>query len=329
METTPNLPLISVIIPAFNSENTIERACRSVLEQSYSNAELVVVDDGSADNTAQIVRDLSYEDNRIKLISQENYGVCKARNVGMDHAEGDYLFFLDSDDELTSDALDKMYHMAVQYQAEVVTGGFMNVFPDGKEWPDSYGLEQPVVWENTEFLSHSLADHMATHSACAKLYRSTLAKNVQFVEGRRIHEDGFYVFEIALQQPKTVVVDLPVIRRYFRKMVPGQIVYSEKLYDMLYFGKRKYQIVSERFPQMLPQAKNIVVKAALATLNTIRLVDDSRVNDLETDCIDIIREYAEAFIPASFKDKITFWVARMGLYRLYKYVYNIYLTIRK
>ena len=104
-------PIISVIIPAYNVEPYIEQCIKSIECQTLKNIEIIIVDDGSIDSTASIVSRLYYEDNRIKLIKQNNSGVSEARNKGLEQASGDYVTFIDADDFIESDFLDYMMHL--------------------------------------------------------------------------------------------------------------------------------------------------------------------------------------------------------------------------
>lgn len=106
--------MISVIIPLFNKEPIIERSLRSVLSQDYDDFEVIVINDGSTDHSADIVR--SFNDPRIKLIEQENGGPSKARNTGTKHAKGVWIVFLDADDELVPDALSLFHKLSLEHQ---------------------------------------------------------------------------------------------------------------------------------------------------------------------------------------------------------------------
>ena len=101
-----NYPFFSVIIPTYNRADTIQASIKSVLNQTFENHELIVVDDGGTDNTEKIVT--GFQDNRIKYIYQPNSGVSQARNTGAAHARGRYLLFLDSDDSFTPQYLEKL-----------------------------------------------------------------------------------------------------------------------------------------------------------------------------------------------------------------------------
>ena len=117
-------PLISIIIPVYNSENTLERCIRSVLCQTYRNIEVIVVDNGSTDKSREIVKRLSKEDNRIVVIQQSNNGVSVARNAGLKKATGEYITFIDSDDWLEKDLYSAIVSLAQKEHADIVQWGF-------------------------------------------------------------------------------------------------------------------------------------------------------------------------------------------------------------
>ena len=100
---------ISVIIPVYNGEKYIERCVLSVVNQTYKNIEIMVIDDGSSDRTAEIIDDMRYEDKRIKVVKKKNEGVSSARNCGIEKSTGDYIMFVDADDYIEKDYLMNMY----------------------------------------------------------------------------------------------------------------------------------------------------------------------------------------------------------------------------
>lgn len=126
-----NYPLISVIVPAYNAEKWIAQACNSVFEQTYPNWQLIVVDDGSRDSTYEILQAIAGEHSTMNVIHTENGGVCKARNIGLDKSQGEYIVFLDADDLLATDALEKMYNAINTQQADIVAGARDNITSKG------------------------------------------------------------------------------------------------------------------------------------------------------------------------------------------------------
>lgn len=147
---TSGQELISVILPYYNEEKYIASSLQSVLNSDYSNLEIICVDDGSTDSSAEKVA--SFRDPRIITLSQENLGISQARNAGLNRARGDYIFFLDADDVIYPDYISKMYQSAKDHQAQVVISNYQikndkGVFPlpDLKE--GVYPGIQPIFFE--------------------------------------------------------------------------------------------------------------------------------------------------------------------------------------
>lgn len=117
--------VVSVIIPVYNASSYLQECLESVLSQSLADFEIILVDDGSTDNSGLICDEYAKKDNRVKVFHKENEGVCVARNIGLDNAKGDWIAFVDSDDLLLPDALRKMYNAAVLNEVNCVLAGSM------------------------------------------------------------------------------------------------------------------------------------------------------------------------------------------------------------
>lgn len=120
-------PFVSIIVAAYNSDKYIEQCINSLINQTYKNIQIILVDDGSSDNTLKICKDFAKNDKRITIISQKNYGQTKARQAGLRRATGEYCLVFDSDDWLELDAISKCIKAAIKYNADVVTfDGYFN-----------------------------------------------------------------------------------------------------------------------------------------------------------------------------------------------------------
>lgn len=126
-------PLVSVIIPMYNCEEYIERCVSSVIDQSYENIQVIVVDDGSTDKGAKIVKNYAKKDNRVKYIYQENEGPSIARNNAINNSDGKYLLFVDADDYVGSEYIEKLVSMAEKNRSELVITGYTMVYEDGRK----------------------------------------------------------------------------------------------------------------------------------------------------------------------------------------------------
>lgn len=124
--------LISIVLPIYNVEKYLVRCIKSVVNQSYRNLEIILVDDGSLDQCPRLCEKWAKKDNRIKVVHKENAGLGMARNTGIENATGEYICFFDSDDYVALDAIEKAYAQIKKYNAELVLFGFCNVDSDGK-----------------------------------------------------------------------------------------------------------------------------------------------------------------------------------------------------
>lgn len=127
-----NKKKVSVIIPVYNCEKFVEKCLRSVIDQTYENIEVIVVDDGSRDNSFQIIDAVAHDKKNVKVLRQENQGVSEARNEGLKNVTGDYLAFLDGDDYLGRSYIEQLVYAAEQKQSDLVICGYTQVDIEGK-----------------------------------------------------------------------------------------------------------------------------------------------------------------------------------------------------
>ena len=320
-----NRPVISVIIPAYNAQATIQRACRSVLCQSYPNVELVVVNDGSSDRTEELLLAMEKEYPNLHHILQENGGVSRARNTGLDAATGEYIMFLDADDELEPGVMDSLMDISVKNDCDIVAGGCLRIRPDGTSFYQGIPVEGDMsIWQGEEALLCSLKDHPLTYAVWGKLYRAGAIGDTRFVEGKKLHEDSFFMFEILRRNLKVAATNLTVVRYYLTANSASRAAFSEKFLDMLYFAQRKNAIVEEYYPHLVPLGKNVLVKANMALLKTMHSAKGARYREVERQCLKTVRENAAYFIPAIKVDKLLFIFIRLRLFWLYKLIYRLY-----
>lgn len=124
--------LVSVIIPAYNAEKFLSRCVESIINQTYRNIEIIIVNDGSRDNTADIAKECAKKDSRVKLINKENGGVTSARLRGVREASGEWIGFVDSDDEIESEMYERLLLNAEKYNAQISHCGYQMIFADGR-----------------------------------------------------------------------------------------------------------------------------------------------------------------------------------------------------
>lgn len=196
-------PKISVIIPFYGVEKYIEKCLRSVLSQTFLDFEVILIDDGSLDNSYLVAYNLVGEDNRFKIIRQKNKGLGGARNTGLSYAVADYVVFLDSDDWWDKFFLEKMYDSITKNTADIVFCGFQSFDENGKYVNCSRLASSVGVFSDKDVVRDLLITH---HLAWDKIYRRELFDGVQFPE-RRYYEDFSTIYKLHKNVKKVVVMD--------------------------------------------------------------------------------------------------------------------------
>lgn len=247
-----NRPKVSVVIPVYNTEAYVEEAVRSIMNQTLNDIEIIIINDGSTDKSLSVIKELAREDNRIKWLSQPNMGQSVARNVGMDRAKGDYIYFMDSDDFLEEDALSSCFSKAdrsnvdfLLFNAEIL-----------KQKNSIYGqidYKKPFLDDRIVYTGISMIDEMLTQSSyrcspCIHFIRLShiRALSLRFYPGI-IHEDELFSALLYLQSHRVVYLPTAYFKRRFR---PNSVMTSQ--YTLK--NANSYLIVGE---QLLSFSKNL------------------------------------------------------------------------
>lgn len=203
---------ISVIIPVYNAQDTIEKTIQSITSQSYQNLEIILVNDGSTDSSYEICRRIQSEDSRIKIINKENEGVASARNMGVAHATGQYIIHADSDDIVLPNAYLNLINEAHRSNAAVVVGGYYSGFKNNyiEKTPD-IEIKDPVSF------SRKILENKVHAGLWNKLVKSSLYKDFKFIEGLDYKEDLiFFITQLMVAKPKISIIKDPVYFYYTR-----------------------------------------------------------------------------------------------------------------
>ena len=201
-----NSPLISIIIPCYNAEQSLERCLNSVVSQYYQNLEIIIVDDGSRDQTSDIYTKFKKEDYRIKVIKQNNSGVSKARNVGLKAVTGDYICFVDSDDWVENNYCEELYNILAAENADV---SIIEASYEDENGTIVYNksISTDKIFDRQQALILLLEDEEIQSHPWGKLFKSSLLKNVRFPENLKSFEDYSTLFKIFDKAVKVVKSD--------------------------------------------------------------------------------------------------------------------------
>lgn len=205
------IPKISVIVPIYNTELYLEDCLNSLNNQTFHDIEVILVNDGSLDGSASILKKYANKDARFIYIEQANQGLSVARNVGLSNAIGDYISFVDSDDWLSLTALEELYDTAMLNDADIVAGNVMSVQADytitswGRRWRDFLPIKTPM--KGADYFSMAIKKGCYTMMVYNYLYKRTFLQEQNFRFESIIHEDELWTPQVLIAAPVVVVLD--------------------------------------------------------------------------------------------------------------------------
>lgn len=250
---------VSIIIPIYNLENYLKDCLESVLCQTYANIEVILIDDGSRDNSLQICREYSLVDKRVKVLSQKNHGVSYARNRGIEEAKGEYLLFVDGDDCIEPFYVERYLSAAEQNKADIVIGGITFLMLDGEVKEKrlvSLGKFEKELWNIVCLDETGLFGYVSN-----KLYRTELLKKnkIFFNEAMYVQEDLDFALSAYGVGKKFYLIDFC---GYIYRYTPDKrhhplIQYIQNQLKMLLLAKTQINLLSEAEMAVISRIYNL------------------------------------------------------------------------
>lgn len=313
-----SMALVSIIVPVYGTEEYLATCIESLCKQTYSNIEIILVDDQSPERCPEICDQFAGKDSRITVIHQHNTGVSGARNTGIRHAKGDYLMFVDSDDELYPEAVRILLQDAVAYGADVISADMQLCYPEGSTGR-LCGTGEYRFYKDDAPLLLSLNGRENTNSVCAKLFKAELLNDIHFEEGRNINEDVFFLFQCYMKKPTVVRHNVLIYACNIRPGSSSRDTFSEKYLSMLYFCDRKKELIAAHFPQYTEQAHNMEVRTHLQFLDVLCRTTDKKYKKVQQQSIRTVRRLYQYHKPINQHHEQLAWIVKHGLYPLYKW----------
>lgn len=321
---------ISIIIPAYNIRNYIEKCLDSVCAQTYRNIEIIVVDDGSTDGTADIIDIYAKnKDSRVKAIHQKNSGVTSARLEGVKKAEGEFIGFVDGDDYIEPYMYESLYKNAVEYNADISHCGYQMVFPNGRI-DYYYNTGSIKVQDNETGVKDLLAGNFIEPGLWNKLYKKNLfldfLSNVKMDYSIKINEDLLMNYYLFREARKSVFMDKCPYHYLLRKNSAATSgININKIYDPIKVTKK---ILAELNSES--EIHYIVEERLIRQLVSLQVIVDKQQTTLIKECRREGLKELKAMIPkivnnASLSRKIrAMSVLACKAPFLYRYIYLLY-----
>lgn len=267
-----NQPLVSVIVPIYNVEQYVERCIRSIVNQTYTNLEILLIDDGSPDRCPTICDMWAQKDSRIKVVHKPNGGLSSARNAGLDICNGDFISFVDSDDWIERDMIQFLLDACIKNGcALAVCGRYVHYEKINKLQIDKCPINNEIIDSKT-FTAHMLIGSNCDCSACDKLFHKSLWDSMQFPEGR-IYEDVAILYKIVLQTSYVATLNQPLYHylRHSNSIVSSNV--TEKLFDYPLNTRKMLEDIKQNHMELYDYACCTHTKAIIRVLDKISRSD--------------------------------------------------------
>lgn len=288
--------LISIIVPVYKVEKYLEKCIDSIINQTYKNIEIILVDDGSPDNCGKICDEYSKKDERIKVIHKENGGLSAARNDGFNISKGEYITFVDSDDYISHSFCEKMLSAIIDNDAEIAISD-VNKFVETEGVKEEAIIPELKVYGPEETIYNLINVAGQYDSAWGKLYARSIIEGIEFPVGR-IYEDSATVFKYFYKAKRIAVSNERLY--YYLIMRKDSIIgsnYNEKKQNDNYFA------IEERngyLLKVLPQMKDVInsgyIRNALTLIErtylseNIELINSEVIKNVENKVINLLQD---------------------------------------
>ena len=290
--------LISIIIPCFNSEKTLEKCLQSVVSQDYNELEIIIINDGSTDRTLEIIKKFQKKDQRIVVIDQENSGVSESRNVGIKRSSGTYICFVDSDDWVEENYCSVLHHILASNEADIAVADV--IYETEKGDPTfRQDFDNNIQFFNAqEALELLLEDKTIKSYPCAKLFRKEIFSNIIFPKNLEAFEDYFVMFRVFNNTKKVVKINQPLYHYIQFENSLSHNLTPKRAYHFFSAIMEAYHFLDTRNikkQHRKPIIRNILKKSFMVLKRIIRNTGTSEMQAEK----DIIRNQMQVFLKYS------------------------------
>ena len=303
---------ISIIVPVYNAEKYLRKCIESILNQTFKDFELILVDDGSTDSSGKICDEYALKDSRIKVIHKENGGLSSARNAGLDVAKGEYIGFVDSDDWIEMDMYGELYRLIKENNTDISVCGINNIKDIKYKNENLKEKIQIIKKEGEEFKKNRYGEYYLGVSVWNKLYRKEVIEDIRFLKDR-IYEDLPFGIEV-FAKIKSYVYTSKKLYNYFQlNESTTRSKISLKHLSILKNTLYCYEKVSEEYKQMF--LNNIVgncIYICVVVVNEKSILENKNLLKGMKEILVSNKNLIKKIEYKNFKEKLQFEVIKMS-----------------
>lgn len=268
--------LITISVPVYNAEKYLSKCIESIINQTYTNLEILLIDDGSSDNSYEICNEYSKRDSRILVIHKENGGLCSSRNVALDCMTGDYIMFVDCDDWIEYNMVAYLYENLLENDLDIIScGGFDHMESTGK-----VSVKQrkgTKIFNSEEALLDFYTNQNYTFDAIqCKLYKKECFENIRFVLGRTT-DDTLTTPMIMHVCKKMGYFDIPLYNYLVREGSMTRTPYNQHSIDKVLAYLDNIDFISKNYPRVLPFIKVRLISAVVTNILKLELTNQCQL----------------------------------------------------
>jgi len=315
-------PTISVVVPIYNVEKYLKKCVDSIINQSYHNLEIILVDDGSPDNSPKICDEYALLDTRIKVIHKKNGGLSDARNAGIDIATGAYITFIDSDDYIEPNYMEVLLESITNNNSEIAIGGHTVYYETGGVIERNTCGNKKM--DSKEALRRILYDDGIDLSAWAKLYDINLFKNIRYPKGR-LFEDSATTYKLIDKAKIISTIDTRIYNYIMRTSSITNSTFNSKKMDLILSTTEMCDYIKKKYPDLSLACERRKMYAYLSTISQLASSKDKYKEEQK-----ILMDYIKKNSKTVLKDKKIPKRDRLALHSLsfgfgvYKVIWNLY-----
>lgn len=291
---------ISVIVPVYNVEQYLERCVDSIINQTYTNLEIILVNDGSTDNSGKLCDELAKKDERIRVIHKENGGLSDARNRGIDEAKSELVGFIDSDDYIDSDMYEVLLENLNDTDADLSMCALYDVYNNTPEEQ----VTNKEIWElsSEQAIKMVMEAKILSVTAVNKLYRKSLFSDLKFEVGK-IAEDAFIMIKLLDKCEKIVATNEKKYYYVHRENSITTQKFSTKFLNVIEAYEQNSNIILEKYPKLKDVAQTRMNWAYFYVLDRLLLDDNYNDKELENKLISYLKNHRKDILNDSLFTK--------------------------